>query len=188
MNVILIGYRATGKTSVGRRLAELLGFPFHDTDEAVSKKTGSTVRQLVATGGWDLFRREERAVVAAFAEKDGCVLSLGGGAAVDQENTKRLRERGFLVWLKADAETIARRLKGDEKSAEQRPPLADQDSRIEVSRMLREREEVYRKAAHVSVETKGKTIEEVTGEIVRDLEKGNPSRPPLKLRGGENVQ
>ena len=178
MNVILIGYRATGKTSVGRCLAETFGFSFHDTDEEIVKETGSTIRELVAMGGWDLFRRDEKAVVASLSKKDRCVLSLGGGAVMDPENVRRLHGNGVFVWLRADAETIMSRMQRDEKSGEQRPPLSGGDSLEEVYRVLCEREEVYRKVAHWSVETSGKTIEEVAGEIAHRIRDRNPSRPP----------
>jgi shikimate kinase len=172
VNIVLIGYRATGKTSVGRGLARRLGLPFHDTDEEVQRKTGSTIRELVALGGWDLFRKEEKAAVAALSEKDGCILSLGGGAILDPENRSRVRRNGLFVWLRADAETIIRRVEADDKSGEQRPPLADGDLRREVSRMLGEREAAYREAAHVLVETGERAVEEIVEEIVRSINKG----------------
>lgn len=167
MNIILIGYRAAGKTSVGRSLAYRLGVPFHDTDEIVVQNTGKTVRELVDKGGWSRFRQEEKSAVAGLSGSSRCVVALGGGAVLDEENVKRLSQKGLFIWLRADARTIVRRMREDRNSGEQRPSLSGKGTDEEVRAMLRSREEVYRKTAVFTVETKGRSIDEVAEEVLR---------------------
>lgn len=171
MNIIFIGYRASGKTSVGRRVAALLGYPFHDTDEIVMKTTGKTIRELVEQGGWRFFREKEKEAVADLSSADGCVVALGGGAVLDEDNVKRFSENGLFIWLKADAGAIVERMRGDRNNGEQRPSLSGAAAWKEVPAMLRSREEVYRKIAGFVVETGGRSIEELCKEIVRRLRK-----------------
>ncbi|PKN61732.1 MAG: shikimate kinase [Deltaproteobacteria bacterium HGW-Deltaproteobacteria-15] len=171
MNVILIGYRASGKTSVGRRVAELLGYPFHDTDEIVMKAAGKTIRDIVDEGGWPLFREMEKGAIASISGKDGCVVALGGGAVLDEENIKQVNENSLFIWLKADAETVVNRMRKDGNNGAQRPPLTGGGTWKEVAELLRSREEVYRKNANFIVDTAGRSIEESCKEIVRRLRK-----------------
>ena len=169
MNIILIGYRATGKTSVGRSLASRLGIPFHDTDEIIMQTTGKTILGLVDEGGWRLFRNKEKRAVACLSETDGCVVALGGGALLDEDNVKPLSEKGLFIWLRADAGAIVDRMRKDRNNDDQRPPLSGNDTGKEVRAMLRSREKAYRKAAHFAVDTRGRNIEEVSEEILRVL-------------------
>ena len=78
MNIVLIGYRCTGKTSVGRRISERLGIPFYDTDELIKEHTGKTIKEIVDDGGWEAFRAEERAVIRDLPSAEDAVISLGG--------------------------------------------------------------------------------------------------------------
>lgn len=165
MNVILIGYRAAGKTSVGRSLAGLLNRPFHDTDEMVVEHTGKTIPELVAEGGWPLFREKEKNVVAGLSRLDHCVITLGGGTVLNEENVERLREKGLFVWLRADAAAIVKRMSEDRKRGHQRPSLSGNGTDEEVPAMLRCREDVYRRNADLIVNTENRSIEEVSEEI-----------------------
>lgn len=169
MNVILIGYRATGKTTVGKQVAERLCCPFYDTDEEVERTTGKTVLDLVAEGGWGLFREKERSAISGLSLKDGCVFALGGGAILEEENVRLLRRNGVFVWLMSDAGTIVERMRRDEKSRQQRPSLTGKAAWEEVPAMLQWREEAYKKIAHFTVDTVRRNIEEVSLEVLRVL-------------------
>ena len=120
MNIILMGYRCTGKTSAGRRLAERLGQPFYDTDALVEGQMQRTIPQIVAERGWQAFREAETAVIRDLSATDHSVIALGGGAVLDVRNVESLKRNGFFVWLSAEAETIAARMEkdadGDRKS------------------------------------------------------------------------
>jgi shikimate kinase len=171
MNFILIGFRASGKTSVGKKLSGLLGLPFYDTDMLIRQRTGKTVRQMVLEGGWPAFRQAERAAVASLAGKEEAVIALGGGAVMDPVNVEVLKPRGFFIWLQADKETIQERLKGDRASAEQRPPLSNPVNG-DVEEILRQRIPLYESIADLVVDTTGRSIEAVAEEIMAALGTG----------------
>jgi len=165
MNIVLIGYRACGKTAAGRALAEKLERPFLDTDALVQERAGKTIREIVAAGGWPAFRSAERACIREIARRDGTVISLGGGAVLDRRNVTDLKRRGLFIWLTADAATIRRRLEQAPESADQRPPLAGGAASVEIESLLREREPVYRWLADGAVDTARLTVAEVAAEI-----------------------
>lgn len=169
MNVVLMGYRGTGKTSVGRLLADRLERPFLDSDELIKASSGKSVREMVAEKGWDFFRQEEKRVVAELSGKDGCIFALGGGVVLDEENVRNLKPKGFFVWLTAEAEKILKRLNGDGKTLEQRPSLAGKDPDEETKSLLKAREPLYAKIADCRVDTSDLSIEEVAAEVLRIL-------------------
>jgi shikimate kinase len=165
MNVVLLGFRCAGKTSVGRLLAAKMQRPFRDTDEWIQRSFGKTVREIVADQGWDFFRQQERRVVRDLAAGDGSIIALGGGAILDEENVGNLKLRGFFVWLTADIRTILRRMIGDGKSLEQRPSLFG-DTVIEETRsLLKSREPFYAKVADLKIDTSDRDTEEIAEEI-----------------------
>jgi len=121
-NLILIGYRSAGKTVVGKHLAERLGLPFCDTDEMISRRTGRSVREIVAEKGWESFRREERIVIKGLTFMHGSVIALGGGALMNPANLELLKGKGVFIWLTADASTIVERMEQDGATREQPAP------------------------------------------------------------------
>lgn len=167
LNLILIGYRAAGKTAVGKRLAAKLGVPFCDTDELISRRTGRSVRAIVAEKGWEAFRREERIVIKGLTFMNGSVIALGGGALMNPENLELLKGKGIFIWLNADAATIVERMAADGATGEQRPPLTEGDPLSETAALLKEREPVYRVVSDWIVDTAGRTVEETADEIIK---------------------
>jgi shikimate kinase len=177
MNLILIGFRASGKTSVGKKLSGLLGLPFYDTDMMIRQQTGKTVRQMVLEGGWPAFRQAERATVASLAGKEeASVIALGGGAVLDPANVEVLKPRGFFIWLQADKETIQERLKGDRASAEQRPPLSNPVNG-DIEEILRHRIPLYESLAELVFDTTGLSVEAVAEEILAALKNRKDAGP-----------
>lgn len=166
MNIILMGYRGCGKTTVGRIAAEKSGRPFFDTDAMIQERLGKTIREIVADGGWEAFRALERSAVDELAGREGCVIALGGGAVLDEQNVKALKKNGFFLWLTADGATIAGRLKNDGANNDQRPSLSGTDTVAEIEILLREREPVYRLAADLVIDTTGRSADEIAAEIV----------------------
>ena len=165
MNVILIGYRCTGKSSVGKKLSERLGVPFYDTDELIEKSAGKTIRQMVADNDWPFFREREKEIIGQLAAVRGGVIATGGGAVLDGENRDILKKTGVCVWLSADTATIVRRMKADTLSGEQRPPLSDKDLTQEVTEGLGEREPLYREVADLSIDTADRGPDEIVEVI-----------------------
>jgi shikimate kinase len=171
MNIILIGYRASGKTSAGRELARLLGRPFFDTDRMIFGKTGRSIREIVEESGWRAFREVEKTVVSELSGLDGAVIAAGGGAVMDPDNVSMLRERGRFVWLQADARILAFRMSGDRDGAAQRPSLTGAGALMEVEQVLAKRLPVYRSVADVVIDTAGKRPAEIAAEIAGKLGK-----------------
>jgi shikimate kinase len=169
MNIILIGYRASGKTSAGRELARILDRPFFDTDRMIFAKTGRTVREIVEAGGWQAFRSVEKTVIWELSRLGGAVIAAGGGAVMDPDNVAMLRDRGRLVWLQADARILALRLSRDRNGAAQRPSLTGAGTLMEVEEVLAKRLPVYRAVADVIVDTAGKDPDAIAEEIAHRL-------------------
>jgi shikimate kinase len=171
MNIILMGYRCTGKTSAGKRLAERLGFSFYDTDEMIERQTGVPIHWIVAEQGWDAFRQAERGVIRELSGADRAVIALGGGAVLDSRNVENLKGNGVFVWLIAAAKTIAARMGNDEASGNERPSLTQATSIGEIDQVLSEREPLYRRLADLAVDTTEIEADQVAEAICTSLRK-----------------
>jgi shikimate kinase len=179
-NLVLIGYRATGKTSVGVRLARLLGRPFVDLDQLLVEEAGQTIADIVARKGWPEFRRREKELVARYRPTRGLVLATGGGAVLDPENVQALRENGILIWLTADAATIRARLSQDQPREASRPSLTGAGDTVnEVAEVLKAREPLYRAAAQIIIDTTHQSIP----QVVENLMAAVRAREEVKLGG-----
>jgi len=166
MNLTLIGYRCTGKTTIGEILAEALGWPLVDTDTRVQERAGRSIREVVAEGGWPEFRRLEREVVVETSAGDEQVISAGGGVVLDEANTRRLRESGKVVLLTAPAEVIRQRMTADAKTQAERPDLTEEGGIEEVRAVLAERKPTYAAACHYRIPTDRFPPEETAGRIL----------------------
>lgn len=148
-NIYLIGARACGKTTLGHRLAARLKRPFVDTDQRVRLRTGKTVAEMVAAGGWEAFREAEALALAEVAVFSGQVVSCGGGIVLDPDN-RELLAAGTVLYLKADPELLAERLLRKPENA-QRPSLTGLGLVDEVRKVFAEREGLYQACAHVTL-------------------------------------
>ena len=182
MNIVLTGYRCTGKTSAGRRLSARLGRPLFDTDELILHRTGRTVEQIVSDGGWPAFRDAERAVIRNLSPLDGGIVATGGGALMDPRNVAYLRGYGLFIWLVADAATIARRLEKDQAVGSRRPSLSGKPVVEEVKEILAQREPIYRGIADLTIDTAHCSVEEVATAICRQLPAQSPQPQWIALR------
>ncbi len=162
--IILTGYRATGKSSVGRLLAGKLDFGFLDTDPEIENKEGMSISDMVDRHGWGYFRKLESDLLHSLLYREKLVVAPGGGAILHQDVWKQLMETSLVVWLKADLQTICRRLAGDDLSDSQRPSLTGEDVIQEVRAVLEEREPLYEQGSHLIVDT-DKPIREIVMEI-----------------------
>jgi len=169
MKIVLIGYRCTGKTSAGKRLAERLGIPFYDTDELIQGEAGKTIRELVEEEGWDAFRARERAIIQQLPLSADAVIAAGGGAIMDAANRKALKQKGICVWLMADVKTICERMRADKAGNAQRPPLSGDGLKQETATILEARRPMYREMADCTIDTSGKNIEAIADEILGAL-------------------
>jgi shikimate kinase len=165
VHVVLIGYRGTGKSAVGKRLADKLHLPFYDTDELVERGVGRSIRDMVAEKGWAYFRERETEIVRKLAQLQRGVVATGGGAVMDEGNCDILKKHGLLIWLRADVLTMVERMKGDETSEERRPSFLHDDTFRETEDVLRERLPAYRGLADFSLDTKDKSIDEIVNAV-----------------------
>ncbi len=169
-NLVLIGYRATGKTAVGEALARALSRPLVDLDEVLVAEAGCSIAEMVAKHGWEEFRRREKELVHRFGREQGRVLATGGGVVLDPENVQILRENGIIIWLKAPPAVIKERLRQDRTTGEFRPSLTGADTLAEVEQVLAQREPLYRQAAQVVIDTSGLSISQVVEQILAAID------------------
>ncbi|MGE3975976.1 MAG: shikimate kinase [Nitrospira sp.] len=166
MNVVLIGYRGTGKSTVGNIVAVRLGRMLLSTDAEIVKLVGQSIPEIVEKNGWEYFRDLEAKVCQELAGRTGVVVDTGGGAILRPRNVEVLKETGRLFWLTASLSTIAERIGQDS----QRPSLTGTKSFLdEIQDVLRERTPKYQAAADYVIETDGKTVTQVADEILARL-------------------
>lgn len=172
MNVVLIGYRGSGKSSVARLLAARLGWECLDLDEQVELAAGKSIAAIFADEGEPAFRDREEAAIAQLAGRDRCVVAAGGGAVERPANRARLRAAGQVVYLTASAESLVGRIAADPTTAARRPNLTASGGWTEIAEVLSRREPLYRQCAHLAVDTEGKTCQQVADEILSRLDWG----------------
>ena len=169
MLLTLIGYRATGKTTLARLLAERLGWDWIDADVEIERGAGKSIARIFAEDGEAAFRDLEVQVIADLCRRERLVLAAGGGAPLRPESRQAMRQGGTVVWLRARPETILARMSADATTADRRPNLTDKDPLEEIVHVLESRTPIYGQSAHVTVDTEGKTPEALVTEIVEQL-------------------
>jgi 3-dehydroquinate synthase len=165
MKIVLTGFMGTGKTSVGKELSKKLGYRFIDTDVLIEEREGMPISMIFKKKGEDYFRKLEEATVEEVSRMNNVVIATGGGVIKNRRNVDNLGRRGILVWLKADAEIILKRvmLEGGKR------PLLDVEEPLkEINRLLAERLPLY-KQADTSIDTNYITPEETAEEIIEKL-------------------
>jgi shikimate kinase len=175
-NIILVGSRCTGKTTVGRLLAERLGWPFADVDDHVEAAAGRTVTDIFAAEGEPGFRAREAAALEALAARTGWVIATGGGAVLRETNRRVLKTRGFVVWLTAAPETLWERLRCDPATASRRPNLTATGGADEVKALAAARAPLYREIADFVGPTDALSPEAVAAAILTAWTSG-PTSP-----------
>ena len=160
-NIILTGFMGTGKSSVGKVLAERLGYRFIDIDELIVAESDLTIIEIFASHGEQHFRALETEMLKRIESERGLVVSTGGGAVINPENRRRMRSAGRVVNLSASAETIKKRLMGDAE----RPLLQSDKSLEKIIALIAEREPFYADA-DIRIDTTSKNIEDIVSEIL----------------------
>jgi shikimate dehydrogenase len=167
MNIVLIGMRGSGKTTVGEILARKLGRDFVQMDELIAQRAGLSIPEMVKKYGWEKFRDIEEEITGEVAGQDSIVNAAGGGVVTREKNVTKLKENGVLVWLTASADTLVRRI--GENS--QRPLLVGRTLQEDIEMTLNERKPLYQKAADLVVDTENKTPEEAADLVINLLTK-----------------
>lgn len=169
MNVVLIGYRGAGKSTVGRRLATRLGREFVDTDDLLEKRHGALIRDIVKSRGWGHFRAMEKRIIEEISSGDNLVIAPGGGAVLDDENVRSLKKNGLVIWLKADRQVLYKRTGEDPRTISSRPTLTGKGTLEEFEEVMAYREPFYQKAADIQLDTVDLELEEVVERILSIL-------------------
>ncbi|MBN2563443.1 MAG: shikimate kinase [Phycisphaerae bacterium] len=165
MNLILVGYRGSGKSTVGSFLAKRLGWTFVDLDALVVQRAGRTVAQIFAQEGEAGFRRRERDTWLSIRKSNRQVIALGGGALTDPDIRAKVKRIGKVVWLRAPAAVLWSRINQDVQSPDTRPDLTRGGGLTEIEALLKHREPLYRRAADQVVDTVGGTPEGIADAI-----------------------
>jgi shikimate kinase len=152
MVVTLIGYRASGKSSVAPRLAKKLGWSWVDCDDVIEKRAGASIKDIFAHEGESGFRRRESEILAELLQQSNLVIASGGGAVLAESNRRLMKAAGPVVWLQASVDVLAKRLGGDRTSTERRPSLTGKPIAEEVAEVLSVREPLYRECASLIVD------------------------------------
>jgi shikimate kinase len=167
--VFLCGFSGAGKSETGKILAHRLGVGFIDIDDVVAEKLGMPIPEIFDSVGEARFREVEKEIIRAVACEPPIIVAVGGGAVADQENLDRIKRCGLLVYLKVTPETSWRRLHSSHRRPKLEPPAEDRSSEARkrvIETLMGAREPFYRQADY-TVDTEGKTPDEVATEIAR---------------------
>ena len=162
-NLILIGNMASGKSTIGRLLAKKLSLNFFDTDFIIEKKAKMKIVEIFQKKGESYFRNLEKKITLNLLNKNNCVISLGGGAFINETIRKTVEKKGYSIWLKQNPKTLIDRIKKNNKR-----PIASNLNDNELKDLLINRSKIYAKAKYeINCENMGKT--EITNKIIQML-------------------
>jgi shikimate kinase len=169
MNLFLIGYRCSGKTTVGKFIAEALDWAFVDVDAELVKASGKSIKDIIDTHGWGSFRRVECSTLRQICAADQQVVATGGGVVLDAANVKVMKTSGRIIWLNAKATTIRKRMRADQSTADFRPALTQKGTLAEIEDLLAERSPYYERTSDFIIHTDGLPVAEIAHRILHKL-------------------
>lgn len=158
----IIGPRGSGKTTIGKKLAEKTGYQFIDTDKLIFEHAGMSIADIVKQQGWDYFRQLESQVLASI-EPQKAIVSTGGGIILASENQQVMRDNGTVIYLRSTPETLAQRLAA-EPQAEQRPSLTGKSLLEEIEEVMEQRDPIYLSTAHHVIDA-NQSIDAIINQI-----------------------
>jgi shikimate kinase len=164
-SIVLVGMMGAGKSSIGRRLANLLHLPFVDADAEIERAANLSIPEIFEKHGEAHFREGEQRVLARLLASGPAVVATGGGAFMSQETRQRCRESGVSIWLRADVPVLMERV----RKKGNRPLLNNSDPEGAMRRLLKEREPVYREA-DITIASREGPHQAVVGEIIAALD------------------
>ncbi len=170
MNIILIGFRGTGKSTVGKLLAKRLKRDFIDSDEYIEGTNEKTIKHIFEEDGEEGFRKYEEEAITELSSMNNKIIAAGGGVVLKNENVKNLKSNGFLILLEATPEIIYDRIRQDEKTRQQRPSLTNKPPLDEIKHIIDKRQQFYENAADYTINTSYVSCEDVVEEIITTTE------------------
>lgn len=170
-HIFFIGMMGTGKTTIGRKLADQIGYHWVDIDDQLEKNWGFTIAEYFKRYGEEAFRQEETNMLQKFVHQSPSVITTGGGIVLRPENRTLMLKHGWVVHLTAHPEELIRRLQNDQT----RPLLAGENLEKRIRQLMKERAELYQNA-HVTIDTTNQTPHSVLKEVKRFLFKSSSQR------------
>lgn len=167
MNVALIGFMGTGKSTIAKYMHSEFGMEVVEMDQIIAEREGCTIAEIFAQKGEEYFRKKETELLKEVQVKDHVILSCGGGVALRNENISIIKENGNIVLLTASPDTIYERV----KAQEDRPLLKGKMNVEAIKELMETRRTAYENAADIIVETDGKSAAQICEEIREKLEK-----------------
>ena len=164
-SIFLIGPMGSGKTAVGRHLARLFRYSFHDSDADIEARTGVDIQFIFEKEGEEGFRSRERESIDRLTRFEAIVLATGGGAVIDADNRRALAERGIVVYLATSLEQQLERT----RHGRHRPLLNDTDPEAKLKELMQRRAVLYAEIADLTVSTDGRRVQLVAEEIHQEL-------------------
>lgn len=168
-NIFLIGFMGAGKSTIARILQRELGFPLVEMDERIVQEQGMSINDIFAQYGEAHFREIESQLVVDLGKQEPSIVSCGGGVVVRPENTQNMKKSGRIVLLKASPETIFERV----KNSTDRPILNGHMNVEYIAELMEKRRALYEEAADITIQTDGKTREQICEEIIGKLRDTN---------------
>lgn len=165
-NIALIGFMGTGKSVVGKALAEKLGKTLVDTDSVIEIQAGKTISKIFEEEGESEFRKKEKEVVATIAAKKNQIIACGGGVVLNKDNIFRLKQSSIMIWLTASPEIITQRISED---GDGRPLLQGKKTIPEIKSLMLSRKKFYESAADIKIDTSELNIRTLSEQIINKL-------------------
>lgn len=164
-SVFMVGLMGSGKTSVGKVLARLLGKAFFDSDHEIERATGVRIQEIFEVEGEPGFRTREKKIIADLAQRDNILLATGGGAVLAPENRAELKAHGTVIYLRAPVKALLRRTQRDRN----RPLLQVADPAAKLRELYDQRDPLYREVAHLIVDTGNQSVRALAEQIIKQL-------------------
>lgn len=170
MNIYLIGFRCTGKTTIGKIIANKLNMDFIDADDELVRQQGEPISEIVEKYGWNHFRDKESDIIKQISSRNNHVVATGGGVILKKENIECLKATGTVIWLKASPETIKNRILQDVKTEESRPSLTSKGLIEEIQETIETRTPLYAKAMDFKIDTDNTEVEIIANNILDKID------------------
>lgn len=165
-NIFLIGFMGAGKSTVAKALRKKLAMEQAEMDQMIVESEGMPISEIFEKHGEDYFRDVESNTLIGLEKKQNLIVSCGGGVVLRPENAAYMKKSGTVVWLKANPETIYERV----KDSKERPILNGNMNVAYISDLMKKREALYKAAADVTIETDGKSMEQICNEIIAKIQ------------------
>ena len=166
-NIVIVGFMGTGKTAVARLIAQNLNRQFINTDAMIEKKSRMSINDIFKKKGESYFRGLERKIIAGLSKKHDAVIDAGGGIVINESNVKDLKANGVIFCLNATPEIVLRRT----GKYTHRPLLNVIDPLAEIKKLMKKRKSYYKRADY-QIDTSGKSVDEVSREIIKKWSAG----------------